>query len=85
MNTTFDEAREYFNETIVNNMDVKGKLGLVEEHLKQRFKKLQKHEEESTRKEACNFQLGKDTATTMDKLEKLRSKIGAILFKKEDE
>ena len=29
MTTTFDEAREYFNETIVNNMYVKRKLELA--------------------------------------------------------
>ena len=66
-------------------MDVKGKLEVVEAHLEQRFKRSQKHEEESTRKEACNYQLGKNTATTMDKLERLRSKIGASLSKKENE
>ena len=85
MTTTFDEAREYFNEAIVNNMDVKGDLKLVEEYLKQRFKRSQKYEEESTKKEVFNFQLGKNTAQTMDKLERLRSKIGASLCKKESE
>ena len=39
MTTTFDQARDYFNEAIVNNTEVKGDLVLVEEYLQQRFKR----------------------------------------------
>ena len=66
-------------------MDVKGSLKTVEAYLEQRFKRSQKHEEESTRREVFNFQLGKNTAQMMDKLERLRGKIGASLCKKENE
>ena len=66
-----------------SNMHVKETLDKVDEHLKQRFQKSAKSEEESVRKEAYNFQLGKDTAITLDKLERLRSKIGASLCKKD--